>query len=320
MIPSLGRGAIAARDRQEKDPARIFFRPPDAEPISTAALPAPAVLEPLFRNGAIPERNEPPRHTHGPPRQLLRVVGSGAAREIPLSRPRWQLVKTAHPVVPPGFQPPRVGPLGGPDKGREQGRGPRGLPARLAAIETGPADPSRPQPGTTNPSKKKKVFWKGSWCRRAAAGRAAGGAARGPMRNTSPDRAPRTSHKLVGPWGAPGPPMSAGSRTRRTRAGAGGRGRGQPGGWRRSTWPSGAPGDRPGAANEPLERTFFSRAACSPPGGPGLKALLKWPCSPTPCDEGKDLLKGGRSRGISGKAADWRCIHAHFPVMNRVIP
>jgi hypothetical protein len=44
---------------------------------------------------------------------------------------------------------------------------------------------------------------------RGAAGRAAGGAARGPMRNTSPDRAPRTLHKLVGPWGAPGPPIGA---------------------------------------------------------------------------------------------------------------
>jgi hypothetical protein len=42
----------------------------------------------------------------------------------------------------------------GPDNGREQGRGSRGLPARLAAIETGPAAPSRPQPGTTNPSRK----------------------------------------------------------------------------------------------------------------------------------------------------------------------
>ena len=47
------------------------------------------------------------------------------------------------------------------------------------------------------------------------------------------------------------PATPAGSRTRRTRAGAGGRGRGQPGGWRRSTRPRGAPGDRPGAANEP---------------------------------------------------------------------
>ena len=47
------------------------------------------------------------------------------------------------------------------------------------------------------------------------------------------------------------PATSAGSRTRRTRAGACGRWRGQPGGWRRSTRPRGAPGDRPGAANEP---------------------------------------------------------------------
>jgi hypothetical protein len=88
MIPSLRRVAIAARDRPRKGPGPNLFRPPDAEPISTAALLATAALELLFRNGAIPEQNEPPRHTHGPPRQLLRVVGSGAAREIPLSRPR----------------------------------------------------------------------------------------------------------------------------------------------------------------------------------------------------------------------------------------
>jgi hypothetical protein len=40
----------------------------------------------------------------------------------------------------------------GPDNGREQGQVSRGLSARLAAIETGPAAPNRPQPGTTNPS------------------------------------------------------------------------------------------------------------------------------------------------------------------------
>ena len=59
--------------------------------------------------------------------------------------------------------------------------------------------------------------------------------------------------------------------------------------------------------------------ADSPPGGPGPKAVLERPGSPIPCDEGEDLLKGSLARRISGKAADWRCIHAHFPVKNQVI-
>jgi hypothetical protein len=50
-----------------------------------------------------------------------------------------------------------------------------------------------------------------------------------------------------------------------------------------------------------------------------LKAVLERPCSPIPGDEGEDHLKDGRSRGISGKAADWRCIRAHFPVSNQVL-
>ena len=60
--------------------------------------------------------------------------------------------------------------------------------------------PGRSEPAPARPHEpfqKTFFFEKGSWCRRAAAGRAAGGAARGPTRNTSPDRAPRTSHKLV---------------------------------------------------------------------------------------------------------------------------
>ena len=72
---------------------------------------------------------------------------------------------------------------------------------------TGRSEPAPARPH--EPFQKTFFFEKGSWCRRAAAGRAAGGAARGPMRNTPPDRAPRTSHKLVGPWGAPGPPIGA---------------------------------------------------------------------------------------------------------------
>ena len=89
------------------------------------------------------------------------------------------------------------------------------------------------------------------------------------------------------------PPMSAGSRTRRTRAGAGGR-EARPA-WRLATIHAtkGGTGRPPGGCKRALERTFFSRAACSPPpGGPGLKAVLERTGSPTPCDEGEDLLTG----------------------------
>ena len=48
------------------------------------------------------------------------------------------------------------------------------------------------------------------------------------------------------------PATSAGSRTRRTRAGACGRGRGQPGGWRRSTRPRGGTGRPPGGCKRAL--------------------------------------------------------------------
>ena len=241
------------------------------------------------------------------------------------------------------------------------------------------------------------------------------------MRNTSPDRAPRTSHKLVGSLGAPWPPIGAtppasygggrclyhrwvlrrpnsgaitvtSARTVRTRRVAMPIGKVRPGHreatrgaanepWKersfqgrfaapphsadattrlhdRRTGPDrcarpaawsgrrcrldrerGGPGQRragagaaslaagddprgqggsgrpPGGCKRALERTFFSRADCSPPpGDPGPKAVLERTGSPIPCDEGEDLLKGGRSRGISGRSVDWRCIHAHFPV------
>ena len=68
------------------------------------------------------------------------------------------------------------------------------------------------------------------------------------------------------------------------------------------------------------KNVLFKGGLQPPPGGPGLKAVLERPCSPIPCDEGEDLLKGGRSRGISGECGGLACIHAHFPVKNQVIP
>jgi nucleoid DNA-binding protein len=54
--------------------------------------------------------------------------------------------------------------------------------------------------------------------------------------------------------------------------------------------------------NRALERTVLLKGGLQPPsGGPGLKAVLERPCSPIRGDEGEDLLKGSRSRGISGE-------------------
>ena len=85
------------------------------------------------------------------------------------------------------------------------------------------------------------------------------------MRNTSPDRAPRTSHKLVGPLGSPGPPMSPRSRTRRTRAGRAGRWRGRVCGWRRSTRPRGGTGTALGLQTSPGKNVLF-KGGLQPPG------------------------------------------------------
>ena len=229
------------------------------------------------------------------------------------------------------------------------------------------------------------------------------------MRNTSPDRAPRTSHKLVGPLGAPGPPIgathppgqlwrpalpippvgpppselrrdirpaaralrtslvampigkirpghreaarggckralertvllkgglqpplgrpdhaaprpqdgtgstrsaggcvrpatSAGSRTRRTRAGACGRWRGQPGGWRRSTRPRGAPGDRPGAANEPWKERSFQGRLAAPPGRSRAQSRSRTAWLPDPLRRGRGSpQRRPRPRNLRGK-------------------
>ena len=363
-------------------------------------------------------------------------VGSGAGRGGP---PPTSYGGRAWPIPPAGPPPselrrairrdrPGRSDLAGRRPARRDtptpGRGTRVLPPAGSARWC-PAAPSRPQPGTTNPSRKLSSLSKGSWCRRAAAGRAAGGAAQGPMRNTSPDRAPRTSHKLVSPWGRAGsadrrtppgqlwqqalpvPPMgpppselrrtlvtsartssdpagrnadrersagapggrpgglqtslgkngssqgrfaapplgrrdheaprpqdgtgstrsaggcvrpatSAGSRTRRTRRG--GRGAASLAAGDDPRDQGGAVGDRRGLQTSLGKNVLFKGGLQPPPGGPGLKAVLERPCSPIPCDEGEDLLKGGRSRGISGRSADWRCIHSHFPVKNQVIP
>ena len=372
----------------------------------------------------------------------------GSVRRIPLSRPRWQLVKTAHGpgsgVTSYGAGQPRPGALRprrpsrlpdapgraarGPDNGREQGRSSRGLSARLAAIETGPAAPSRPQPGTTNPSKRRRFSFEGfvvpQGGRRASGRRGgsgsdaehlarqspknvaqarrslgrAGAADRGdppqpamaagvarchrrvlrrPNSGTLSDATARTlrtrrvampigkvrpghreaaqgggckralertallkgglqpppgrrDHEAPRPQDGTGsthsasdfvrPATSAGSRTRRTRAGAGGRGRGQPGGWRRSTQPRGAPGDRPGAANDPWKERSFQGRFAAPRAVQGSKPCSNGLAPRSPATRARISSKAASPAESQGKSAEWRCIHAHFPVKNQVIP
>src|SRR5512142_1561909 len=110
------------------------------------------------------------------------------------------------------------------------------------------------------------------------------------------------AHKLVGSLGSPGA-ADVGWIANEADPEGGVRSLARPGA-RLSTIHAtkGAPGDRPGGCKRALERTFFSRTVCSPPpGGPGLKAVLERPCSPIPGEEGEDLLKGSRVRGISGE-------------------
>ena len=118
------------------------------------------------------------------------------------------------------------------------------------------------------------------------------------------------------------PATSAGSRTRRTRAGACGRWRGQPGGWRRSTQPRGG-GHREtarGLQTSPRKNVLYKGGLQPPPGGPGPKAVLERPGSPIPCDEGEDLLKGSLARGISGESGGLRSASSFKTTADRSVP
>ena len=57
-----------------------------------------------------------------------------------------------------------------------------------------------------------------------------------------------------------------------------------------------------GLQTSPGKNVLYKGGLQPPPGDPGLKAVLERPCSPIPCDEGKDLLKGSLARGISGES------------------
>ena len=104
--------------------------------------------------------------------------------------------------------------------------------------------------------------------------------------------------------------------------GGGGRARARPA-WRPATIHAakGGTGRPPGGCKRALERTFFTRAACSPPRAiQGPKPFSNGLAPRSPATRARISSKAADPRGISGKAADWRCIHAHFPVKNQVIP
>ena len=104
--------------------------------------------------------------------------------------------------------------------------------------------------------------------------------------------------------------------------GGGGRARARPA-WRLATIHAakGGTGRPPGGCKRALERTFFTRAACSPPRAiQGPKPFSNGLAPRSPATRARISSKAADPAESQGKAADWRCIHAHFPVKNQVIP
>ena len=118
------------------------------------------------------------------------------------------------------------------------------------------------------------------------------------------------------------PATSAGSRTRRTRAGACDRWRGQPGGLRRSTRPRGGTGRPPGGLQTSLGKNVLFKGGLQPPPRAiqSPKPFSNGLAPRSPTTRARISSKAASPAESQGKAADWRCIHAHFPVKNRIIP
>ena len=122
-------------------------------------------------------------------------------------------------------------------------------------------------------------------------------------------------------------PAAASDRRRRLDRERGGPGRGvrslaRPA-WRRATIHAakGAPGDRRGAANEPWkERSFQGRLAAPPRAVQGSKPFSNGLAPRSPATRARISSKAAAPAESQGRSADWRCIHAHFPVKNQVIP
>jgi hypothetical protein len=116
------------------------------------------------------------------------------------------------------------------------------------------------------------------------------------------------------------PATSAGSRTRRTRAGAVGRWRGQLSSWRRSTRPrehrETTRGLQPG-----LRKNVLFKGGLQPPRAvQGSKPFSNGLAPRSPATRARILSKAADPTESREKSADWRCIHALFPVKNQIIP
>ena len=195
-------------------------------------------------------------------------------------------------------------------------------PAMAAGVARATGGSSAVRTPARYPTKRRPFGPGGSQCRSGkfgrGTGRPPGGAATGPWKERFFSRAACSPPRPTRPRGSTTAGRdridALGRRLRQTGdvgwianeadPGGGGRSRARPAGRLATIHAAkGGTGRPPGGCKRALERTFFTRAACSPPpGDPGPKAVLERPGSPIPCDEGEDLLKGGQSRGISGES------------------
>jgi hypothetical protein len=75
-----------------------------------------------------------------------------------------------------------------------------------------------------------------------------------------------------------------------------------------------------GGCKRALERTFFSKAACSPPRAvQGSRPFSNGLAPRSAATRARISSKAAAPAESRGKAADWRCIHSRFPVRNQVL-
>ena len=103
--------------------------------------------------------------------------------------------------------------------------------------------------------------------------------------------------------------------------GGGGRARARPA-WRLATIHAtkGGTGRPPGAANEPWKERSFQGRIAAPRAVQGSKPFSNGLAPRSPATRARISSKAANPAKSQGKAAEWRCIHAHFPVRNRIIP
>ena len=82
----------------------------------------------------------------------------------------------------------------------------------------------------------------------------------------------------------------------------------------------GAPGDRPGAANEPWKERSFQGRLAAPRAVQGSRPFANGLAPRSPVTRARVSSKAAAPAESQGKAADWRCIRARFPVRNQIIP